>query len=273
MKKLLTCTLLSLMLLVAKHSFSSDAVPSSPAQAGTTSTTSPSDKKDTSHSNYRVNPDAAICLIYTGELDLLRLQYLVRIYSTYKVNPNCDINSYTKMTIASVFAQIKTVHNASVITRGGYHYMLMSVNLASVSNPYYEIGNLKFSELAYIRLSVLDILRGKVPSVKAAMTATYTPFIVNTDMYYIWNIGDLIHRLVSPEGKQFIMYSYTNEVAGWLTRNKLVELGSSLNLPPGWKYESILLNKTITVRTKIENNFQAISLVDELNNFYVEYED
>lgn len=272
MKKLLSCTLLCLTILTTNNSFASNSAP--PAATNTPQQpTATTNKKEPPHSDYRVDPNAAICQIYTGELDLLRLQYLIRIYSTFKVEPSCDVASYTKMTVASYFAQIKTVHNASVITRGGYHYLLMSVNLSSISNPYYELGNLKFSEIAYIRLSLIDVLRGKVPNVKAAMSATYTPFIINTDMYYIWNIGDLVHRLVSPTGEQYLMHGYTNEVAGWLTRDRLVELGNTLNLPPNWKYESILLNKTITVRTKIEDNFRAISLVDELNNFYVKYDD
>ena len=82
----------------------------------------------------------------------------------------------------------------------------------------------------------------------------------------------MIHRLVAPNGDTYIMYAYTNEVAKDLKRDNLIDLGGQLRLPDGWRYENVLLNKTITVRPTPLNSFASGVIFDELNNFYVKYQ-
>jgi hypothetical protein len=68
------------------------------------------------------------------------------------------------------------------------------------------------------------------------------------------------------------MFSYSNEVSPSLTREKLIDLKELLNLPPGWRYENVLTSETITVRAIPLNNYHSKVLYDELNNFYVKYQ-
>lgn len=220
-----------------------------------------------------VDHDAAICLIYAGGFDVWSLGYVLNIYSTYKVEKECNEDNFRNLTLASMAAQLRTVGNTTYTVRGGYHRQLMSVNLSPVTAAYYEIGNIKFSPTGSVKLRLIDIIFNKSPTLLGAITATYTPFIVNTNLHYIWNIGEPVHQLVAPNGKKYLMYTYTNRIYPGMTRESLENLGQYLQLPPGWKYESFILDKTVTVRTTVLNNFEAISIFDELDNYYVLYSD
>jgi hypothetical protein len=156
--------------------------------------------------------------------------------------------------------------------RGGAHAYTMDVNLSPVSNPFFYIGNLKFSKVGEVKISLLSAIQKKTWNIGNVVNMTYNPFELNSQIHFIWNIGTLIHRLVAPNGDTYIMYAYTNEVAKDLKRDNLIDLGGQLRLPDGWRYENVLLNKTITVRPTPLNSFASGVIFDELNNFYVKYQ-
>lgn len=149
----------------------------------------------------------------------------------------------------------------------------MDVNLSPVQDEFYLIGNMRFTPLGQVGISLWDLISSKKPSLRSVISSTYTPFTLDSDIYYIWNIGTLAHQLVSPNGDKYIMQAYTNDVSPHLTRSRLNELWSQLALPMGWRYESMLLNKTITIRsTNVEGEANKV-LFDELSNFYIKYTD
>ena len=45
-----------------------------------------------------------------------------------------------------------------------------------------------------------------------------------------------------------------------------------LKLPPGWTYENYFLDKTILVRSGVDNDNAITLLFDDLNNNYVLYD-
>lgn len=213
-----------------------------------------------------------VCTVFISHFELFSLSFVLTAYSTYKVEPSCNEDYYFGLTMASITAQSRVVTGSTKTFRGGAHAYTMDVNLSPVSNPFFSIGNLKFSKVGQVKIGLVSTLQKKTWDIANVVNVTYSPFELQSQIHYIWNIGTLIHRLVAPNGDTYIMYAYTNEVAPELKRDNLIDLGGQLRLPDGWRYENVLLNKTITVRPTPLNNFGSDVLFDELNNFYVKYQ-
>jgi len=230
---------------------------------------SPSSELDDSASN---SVTGLVCSIFISHFDLLSLSFVLTAYSTFKVEQSCNEDYYYGLTMASITAQSRIVSGSTKTFRGGAHAYTMDVNLSPVSNPFFLIGNLKFSKVGEVKIGLISAIKKKTWDIANVVNVTYSPFILQSKIHYIWNIGTLIHRLVAPNGDTYIMYAYTNEVATELKRETLIDLGGQLRLPEGWRYENVLLNKTITVRPTPFNDFGSDVLFDELNNFYVKYQ-
>jgi hypothetical protein len=218
------------------------------------------------------NVTGLVCTVFFSNFDWLSMSFILSAYSTFKVEPSCKEDYYYGLTMASITAQSRVVSGSTKTFRGGVHAYTMDVNLSTVSNPFFSIGNLKFSKVGEVKIGLISALKKKTYDIANVVNVTYSPFTLESKIHYIWNIGTLIHRLVAPNGDTYIMYAYTNEVSTELKRETLIDLGGQLRLPEGWRYENVLLNKTITVRPTPFNDYGADVLFDELNNFYVKYQ-
>jgi hypothetical protein len=218
-----------------------------------------------------VKPDNWQCLLYATYFNIWRLEIVVTSLSTYRLQ-NCSTDGMDKLTVASAEAQLRTVAKFDKLLKGGAHQQVMNVNLTPIDSEYYTVSNLKFSPIATVRIDLETLFATtRLTGVSNLLAANYRPFVVQGKMYYIWNIGTLVHRLVSPDGDTYLMSSFTTEVAPTLTRDRLVYLGDMLNLPEGWEFESYFLDKTITIRAGPDNNNSIVQLFDDLHNNYVKY--
>lgn len=213
------------------------------------------------------------CTILSGDFDWLRLQLVFTVLSTFKIEESCNRTSFQNLSMASIKAQLRTIKSPGITVRGGIHSNLMDVNLSPIQDQFYLIGNLKFSSIGRVKMKLSDLIKFKIFTFEKLMATTYTPFEFESDIYYIWNIGTLAHQLVGPNGQKYIMMGYTNDVSPHLTREGLNELWSQLALPNGWRYESLILNKTITIRSSVIEGIANDVLFDELSNFYISYKD
>jgi hypothetical protein len=218
------------------------------------------------------NVTGLVCTFFIANFSWRTLSFVLSSYSTYKVEPSCNEDYYEGLTLASITAQSRIVGRSTKMFRGGVHAKTMDVNLSPVSDLFFSVGNLNFSKVGEVRIGLISSLRKEVWKITNIVNMTYSAFNYESQIHYIWNIGSLIHRLVSPNGDTYIMYAYTNEVMTDLKRETLIDLGSQLRLPEGWRYENILLNKTITVKPTPFNDFGSDVLFDELNNYYVKYQ-
>ncbi len=217
------------------------------------------------------NVKGAVCSILTVRFDIWTLAFVASMYSTYRVEPSCNEQYFYKLTLASIDAQAQVVTDSSLTLRGGSHRYTMDVNLTPVSNPFFYVGELRFAKAGQVRISVIDAIRKGAWNIGNLVNNTYTSFEVHSKIHYIWNIGTLAHSLIAPNGDRYILYAYTNEIAPDITRKSLVDLGSRLNLPQGWSYESSLLTRTITVRPSANSGFNSSLIFDEFDNYYVRY--
>ena len=247
-----------------------------PTPAQKPSPTSKAQAKPPSEAGYQDlqddgNVKGAVCSILTVNFNLWKLAFVASMYSTYRVEPSCDEKYFYKLTLASIDAQAQVVTNSALTLRGGSHRYTMDVNLTPVSNPFFYVGELRFSKSGQVTITLLDMIQKGAWRLGNLVNNTYTPFEVHSKIHYIWNIGTLSHSLIAPNGDRYILYAYTNEVAPDITRSSLVDLGSRLSLPQGWRYESSLLTRTITVRPSANSGFHSSLIFDEFDNYYVKY--
>jgi hypothetical protein len=192
-------------------------------------------------------------------------------YSTYKVEESCDTDYFYKITLASIDAQSQTFARSSRTLNGGAHAYTMDVNLSPVINKFFFIGNLRFSKVGEVRLNLFEAFKKRAWKIANVKDNPYTIFNMESNIHYIWNIGNLVHILIAPNGDRYIMYAFTNEVDRDLRWDNLIGLGSKLNLPTGWSYQNLLLSKTITVNPAPADDHRSVIIFDEFNNFYVKY--
>ena len=62
--------------------------------------------------------------------------------------------------------------------------------------------------------------------------------------------GSKVYLLDDPKGRTWIMTSFTDKIVTGLTIDKLETLGSSLALPPGWKFRAAALDKELVLVAK-----------------------
>jgi hypothetical protein len=251
-----------------------------PKPATTDKTTAPSAPVPESRTpNAKISQNLAqrriglVCTVYAGNFDWWTLTLRIKQYSTMGLVENCDEPHYDSLTLASMQAQLRAVQQPLFVVRGGAHRYLMDVNLATLPNPYIRIGELLFSAVGELRIGILDLVRMENYIPDNLIASNYRPFTMNGNIQYIWNIGKPIHRLVAPNGDRYIMYGYTTRVIKQLTQTNLAEMGPLLNKPEGWKYESFLLDKTLTIKTTPANGFKVDFLFDDANNLYIKHED
>ncbi|MCJ7444930.1 MAG: hypothetical protein MUO26_10440 [Methanotrichaceae archaeon] len=72
-----------------------------------------------------------------------------------------------------------------------------------------------------------------------------TPVTCNRTWYY--DAGKPVFILDAPNGMTFVMQSYSIIVDKNQTYEDLPNLGSKLNLPDGWKFRTVVLDKDLTV--------------------------
>ena len=74
-----------------------------------------------------------------------------------------------------------------------------------------------------------------------------------------------VYLLDDPKGRTWIMTSYTDKIVTGLTLEKLETLGSSLALPPGWRFRVAALEKELVLLAK---SGSSATIQDDKENIY-----
>lgn len=106
----------------------------------------------------------------------------------------------------------------------------------------------------------VEVATLKIPS-------PYTETTVARRNTFTWSKGRVVHELVAPDGKVYVMQSYAQIVDASLTLGQLGGLGSRLRLPGVWKYRNRRLRSDLTLRTN-RTAKKAIIIQDELQDTY-----
>ena len=214
-----------------------------------------------------------VCTIYAGNLSWAAFGLRIVQYSTMGLVENCDEKHFNQLTIASINAQLRAVQQPLFIIQGAAHHYLMDVNLASLPKPFVRIGELKMSPVGYVDVQIHDLIMSKGLREGSIVGSEYTPFPLTSNIHYIWNIGKPVHRLVAPNGDRYVMFGYTNRVLKDINKDNLALISPMLTLPANWKYESYLLDRTLTIKTDPSNDFTLNVLFDDAFNMYIQSTD
>jgi hypothetical protein len=96
----------------------------------------------------------------------------------------------------------------------------------------------------------------------------YEPAKILRDTDWIFKAGKPVYLLREPGGIVWVMQEYTKAVDPTLTIDNLDTVGGKLkNLPPGWKFETKVLSKDLSLDTRRTGLWASI-IRDELGNTY-----
>lgn len=96
---------------------------------------------------------------------------------------------------------------------------------------------------------------------------TYAENPVERFTTYTYQEGNEVYKLVNPDGDTYIMQSYSRKINPDLTIDDLASLGTSLDLPSGWTYQSEILSADLVlvadgiafvIQDNLENSYQKI---------------
>lgn len=92
----------------------------------------------------------------------------------------------------------------------------------------------------------------------------YNESLVDRDTTYRFTKSNRVFELRDPEGKTYVMQSFSRIVDVDLTFDELIDLGERLSLPDGWRFDTRILEEDlVVVATGV-----ATVIQDELKNTY-----
>ncbi len=93
----------------------------------------------------------------------------------------------------------------------------------------------------------------------------FTPQTVDRKATFMFRAGSTIFVLTTPDGRRFVMQSWSQQRDPALAESDLADLGSRLALPDGWTYASETLTEDLVVGA---DRAPAQVLQDDLANSY-----
>ena len=94
------------------------------------------------------------------------------------------------------------------------------------------------------------------------------PFTINKvsrHTVFVFNAGEEVYELIDPDGRRWVMQTWSQVADPNLSRDDLPGLASRLELPAGWTYQPRVLTGELRVDTR---NQAAQVLQDDLTNSY-----
>lgn len=191
-------------------------------------------------------------------------------YSTFRVG-TCDVKRIDALTAASAKAQMATLGVYDQVLVTGPYYFTMDVNATQVENPYISLGDLRFAEVSRSEFTLFDAIRRPDEALRWYNQETaYNPIRTTGDINFIWFAGTKIHVLTSHHGEVFVMTGVDHEIAFGQNGIRVQNLGSYLNLPEGWTFQSMRLKRVLSLNSHVLADTQFDRLIDEFGNLYIQ---
>ena len=146
---------------------------------------------------------------------------------------------------------IRAAHNADGIVMNGPRYFVMN-GASGVDMP--EGDTRLYGNLEMRRLATLN----------AAEPEPYIPVTVLRTNVWEFHKGSEVYALTDPEGRVYVMQSYSQIIDPSLQEADLPTLGERLELPLGWSFSARILSENLDLVADGE----AVVVVDELSNTY-----
>lgn len=173
------------------------------------------------------------------------------VYNTYPLN-DCPSDQWATLDPAAIAIEAGV---PLALANGPRYWLMDSVRKSDQDSIITKV----FGGLAMNRYA--QVVVGKPESVGVP----YTPQSVDRKSTFAFAAGQMVFVLVTPEGLEYIMQSWSQQRDPALSESDLANLGSRLQLPDGWRFESRVLDQELVVDT---SNAPARVLQDELLNSY-----
>ncbi len=111
----------------------------------------------------------------------------------------------------------------------------------------------------------IAMLRQATVLLSSMNPAPYTVNQVSRNAVFIFDAGEEVYELQDPDGRRWVMQTWSQVVDPNLSRADLPGLASRLNLPEGWSYQPRVLTDTLRVDTTTR---PAHVTQDDLTNSY-----
>lgn len=186
-----------------------------------------------------------------GEVVLVRrngLKFEAEVWGTQGLN-DCPAQSWKALDEKA----IRSETGALGVVLNGPRYSLSN----STKESFASTKRRKFGQLEMRHLATLEIRPRMGPPI-------YKERVVRRKTTVVFQKGEEIYELRSPEGTAYVMRSMSQSVDPKLKLAQLSTLGTRLKLPKGWTYQARTLDAELVLTAKDK----AVVLQDDLRNAY-----
>lgn len=171
------------------------------------------------------------------------------VYNTFPLN-DCPAELWDNLDATAIAAE----NDAVAALLNGPRYWLMS-----------GIGKRDREHLEHKSFGGLEMLCQATVKLSSMNPAPYQPNRVNRKALFTFDAGREIYELIDPDGRRWVMQTWSQTVDPTLSLADLPDLAGRLSLPDGWRYEPRTPTSTLRVDT---TNSEASVTQDNLANSY-----
>ena len=190
--------------------------------------------------------DGRYCEIFTV---FLSPSPVARINNSYGLN-RCRQGWWGSLDPADLAAE----SGADLVTLNGPRYWLMDKVVVQNPGPVSTFAGKRLREVAAIDLTKIGL----------APPPAFTQVKIQRSTRFVFRGGRPVFQLTDPDGRRYLMQSYSRIVDPELSYDQLKRLRNRVGLPDGWSYRSYKPKHTIALPA----NGQATIVQDELRNTY-----
>lgn len=176
---------------------------------------------------------------------------VAEVYATFPLN-NCPAELWDTADTSEVAASAGV---PLAVANGPRYWLIDAVSRVTTDDIVRrDLGGLAMNRYATVAIADLQLAEQR-----------YTAQSVDRQAIMTFVAGSEIYVLVAPDGNQYAMQSFSQQVDAGLTETDLASLGDRLNLPAGWRYEVRVLTEDLVIDF---GGQPARVLQDELQNSY-----
>lgn len=171
------------------------------------------------------------------------------VFNSFPLN-DCPQELWSKLDTEAIARE----NDAQMVLLNGPRYWLMSHidKAAGTEQEKKSFGGIEMLRQATVQLSSMN-------------PAPYSVNRVNRKALFTFDAGRPVFELVDPDGRRWVMQTWSQTVDVALSLDDLHDLASRLKLPAGWAYES----RTLTSPLRVDTTTQDAQVTqDDLANSY-----
>ncbi|HWS93992.1 MAG TPA: hypothetical protein VN306_16335 [Mycobacterium sp.] len=171
------------------------------------------------------------------------------VFNSFPLN-DCPAELWSALDPQAIAAE----NGAATALLNGPRYWLMNAIEKEKRGPQITktFGGIEMIQQAMVLLSSMN-------------PAPYTVNKVGRNTVFVFNAGQEVYELIDPNGRRWVMQTWSQVVDPNLSRADLPALAGRLELPEGWTYQPRVLTSELRVDTRTE---AAQVLQDNLTNSY-----